>query len=1086
MNRRPTRQRSLLSLVIALALTVLFAACASRQPTVETIPAQYDTVNTADTVRFARETPSTEIPAESEEPAEPGDGDESRPGDQGESGPGESGASGDGQGSGTSDGYIGGIVLSPGPGSDGAEMSREGVTGETQGGGSGVGVDVSPFTAPGDSTAADSSLIQLDGPPVMRGFIPPSQLPDSLLAQQARLAIPMPDSAAADSLQSEMPDTLAADSLATPDRAESDLDTSIAYSAEDIFFVVPERRTILTGNATVDYKGMILRAHRIEVDWNRDTMTATPALDTVYTDTTNTEIDTVMYVGMPTFSDGGEELEGELLKVNMKTRQGYIEHGSTEYGIGIYHGTQIQKVSDDVLYVKDGYFTTSYENPPDYKFTGNEMKMIVGDKVVGKPVVLRFGEVPVFAVPFGVFSIERGRRSGILIPSYGQSGDRGRNLQDFGYYWAASDYWDLETKLDFYEKTGIMLESTLVYKDRYRYSGTLSGSIDNSNTGQNGWDLRMIHRQEFDKNTRLNVDATFVSRSTYYNNYSNDALTRVNQQIRSNATFSKNWPTQGNSLTMNLNHAQDLSDQSNNQTLPNVSYNHGRIYFFPSEQEKKKSDKGLLYEPPQPRLAPGERLSQRDDNEEKWFNSISMSYNNRFQNKRDEDRNSEDELEETWRSGFEHNLRFSAPQKVAKYFNLNPSISYNEDWLLERRAWYIDGNGTPQSAQERGFYQRRTFNASLNTTTKLYGYFPINRWTVNTIRHVVTPTISMSFRPDFSDPEFGYYQQLQRTLALPEVDADGDTTYVDSTFSYERDRYTGSLLGGTSRGRQLALNFSLNNLFQMKRILLDQEGEEIEAKTDLFTYNLSTSYNFAADSLKFGDLSASFRANPISGKNRLGPLERLSIDIQTRHSFYQYDLEANRRVDKFYWESDDFSWTNPVRMTSFSTSSQFAIAGKSPFAQRAVREEAPVDTTSDPLSTEEIRERVDRFGSTRERFGQGASSGTPWRFTGNIRYRLSMENPMDPNETFSVGGTLSLRLTERWQFSYSTQLDLISKQVVSSSLNVTRDLKSWEGSFRWSPQGIGQGFYLRIGIKAPMLQDVQLEQRRGRTPLSNF
>jgi LptD protein len=1048
--------RPLFNLLLTFVLAILFTACATTQPRQGTVSTQSDTLASSDSVVYV---PGGTVDSDSGL----GDGGGLLIGDQPDS-------------SSVYTPMPGDIVLSAGPT---ATKSAASPFANTQPGSG----DYTPVT--NDSSSATANLIQLDGPPVMRGFIQPSPISDSLFAADS-LAL---DSTALDSSLFAA-DSTAIDSLAEADTNDSDLDTTITYSAENIYFRVPDRTTILTGNASVDYKGMILRAHRIEVDWNNDLMTATPTLDTLYTDSTETEIDSLIVVGQPTFDDGGDKLEGDLLKVNIKTRAGYVEGGSTQYGIGVYHGKQIQKVSDEVLFVKDGYFTTSLDDPPDYKFTSNEMKMIVGDKVVGKPVVLRFGEVPVFAMPFAVFSIQRGRRSGILIPTYGQGGTQGRSLTGLGYYWAASDYWDLESRMSFYEKTGLMLSSNFIYRDRYNFNGAIGGSIDNRNVGPRGWDLRVLHSQQFGRNTRLKVDGKFVSSGGYYDSYSNNVNQRINQRMNSNATFSHNWPERGSSFSLNLKHEQDLEDKTNSQTLPNMSYRHGLIRFFPTEQQKKSDDKTLLYEPPQPRLAPGERVEQRDsDDEEKWYNNLTMSYNNRMQQERSEDLVSDGaggtELEETWRSGLEHNISFKAPQKVMRYLNLNPSISYNEDWMLERRNWYIDDNGLSQSIQERGFFQRRTFNASLNTTTKLYGFFPMNRWSIQTFRHVLTPTVGMSYRPDFSDPEFDYYQRLERTLEVQEIDPTTlDTLYSDVTYSDERDRYYGGILGGTSRGKRLSANFSLNNLFQMKRVKLDDEGEEIESKYDLFSYNVSTSYNFAADSLNFSDLSASFRASPITGKTKLGPLDQLNLDIQTQHSFYQYDVVNNRRSKDLYWDRDDFTGLNFLRLTSFSTSSNFAITGSSPFTARKPQAEAPPDTTTQ-RPDDDIRQQInERFSDPSERFN--GTGGSPWRVNGSIRYRLSMVNPMEPRETLFVTASLSLKLTERWSFQYSTSLDLINKDIANSNLSVKRDLESWEGTFRWSPQGINQGFYLRIGIKAPMLRDVQLEQRRRSTGFGGF
>ncbi|MBS1261555.1 MAG: LPS-assembly protein LptD [Calditrichaeota bacterium] len=890
-------------------------------------------------------------------------------------------------------------------------------------------------------------------------------------------------------------DTAAADTL----RRESDLDTSITYGAAEIRFLVPERRTMLTGNAWVKYKGMELDAHRIVVDWRRNLLRATVRYDTVYTDSTRSTIDSLAVIGLPTFKDGSQTIHGALMKINIRTKEGYVEDARTEYGIGFYRGRQVQKVSEDVLFVKDGYFTTSEQEPPDYKFTGDEMKMVWGEKVVGKPVVLRFGDVPVFGLPFGVFSIKRGRHSGLIVPTYGDDSRRGRHLKDLGYYWAASDYWDLTTTLDFYERSGVLLKSDLNYRDRHRFDGGVSGSVNNRTpSGGSGvrWDVTMRHNHDIDRYTKLRVNGTFVSSGSYYSEISDNANRRLDQRIRSNATLTHRWPESG-SMSLNLTHTQNLATGENSQTLPNLSYTMDRIYLFPSATQRKREEKDLLYEPPEPRTPPGERNGPREREQDRWYNTISLSYNSRLENQREE--GVDGPLDVTWRSGIEHSARLNAPQKLFRYFNVNPSIRYSEDWFNERRRWHLDENGNAYSTQERGFFQRRTFSGSVSATTKLYGYFPINRFTVQTVRHVLTPNLSFSYQPDFSDPIWGYYQSLERTvidtstgpirdyyqsLERREIDTStGETIH----YSGEHDRYQGTLPGGTPRGKRLSLNMSLDNLFQMKRVRLNDEGEEVESKMDLFTYNLATSYNFAADSLHFSNLSASLRANPISGKTRLGPLERLNIDLSTTHSFYQYDIDANREVDRFYWEREDLSGLNLLRMTSFQTSSSFTLSGKSPFVRAPEEEEAAPDTAAGPPEPEEIRDQIrNRFRDPSERGMRDISGGKPWTISGSIRYNLSMNNPMQPRENLYIDGTISLNLTERWQFRYSTRVDLKTREVVTSNLSVHRDLKSWEASFRWSPKGIGQGFYLRIGIKAPMLRDVQVEQRRGQGALSQF
>ncbi len=895
------------------------------------------------------------------------------------------------------------------------------------------------------------------------------------------------DSLVQDSLEA---DSTAVDTLAEQ-RRESEIDTSISYSADEISFNLPTRSSVLTGHAQVVYTDMTLKAHKIVVDWDRNIMTATPTTDTTWTDSTQTEIDTISIIGEPTFLQGNQRMTGSLMRVNMKTREGYIVDGRTQYGEGYYYGEDIQKVSDEVFYVRDGFFTSCENEEPHYCFTGDFMKMVYKQQVVGKPIVMRFGDVPVFALPFGVFSIKPGRHSGLITPTFGEDSHRGHHLQNLGYYWAASDYWDTKMLLNYYERLGLMIRSDLAYRIRYKLYGGISGSwVDQSVAGGRGgqrrWDLRVMHNQDIDPTMKLRVDGTFISDGSYYSDISTSAEQRLNQKIRSNATLTKSWPGTRSSASMNLRHEQNLVTNENSQTLPSISFRLGSAPLFPSREARKRQDKDLLYEPPQPRSEAGE---EGEESEEKWYNNITIGYGNRLENRREENlidsqgRRTTDPalgtLDEKYSSGIQHSVSMNAPQKVARYFNLTPSIRYREDWFNERRIWHattdtiaIDDSLTFRSRffdiQERGFFQRRTFSTSLTGNTKLFGYFNLNMGSVKTIRHVLTPSLSFTYRPDFSVLDWGYYQEVISTL--------GDTLF---------DRYQGSIFGATSRGKQLNLGMSISNLFQMKRVKIDEQGEEIESKSDLFTYNMGTSYNFAADSLNFSPLSSSFRASPISAKNKIGILQRLSIDISTIHSFYQFE-QGVRLVDKFYWDQPGRGFNlNFLRMTSFSTTSAFTLSGKSPFV-RTIKAEVEEDAKPDKLDLEtsaeqEIQDELgNRFDPAIERAGAGTSTVTPWNFTGQLRYNLSMSDPMNPRETIKLSGTINIQLTRKWKFTYSTGVDLVTRQVVTSNLLVTRDLHCWEATFSWSPMGIGQGFFLHIGIKTPMLRDIKLEQRRGR------
>jgi len=867
-------------------------------------------------------------------------------------------------------------------------------------------------------------------------------------------------------------------------RQSSDLDTTIFYSGDELLFDVINRASIIRGHAKIIYKDMTLTAYEILIDWKHELMTSTPLLDTLYTDSTESEIDTIKIVGKPTFDQGKQRMDGMLMRVNLKTKAGYVEGGSTDFSEGFYRGDRIQKVTDDVFFIQDGAFTTCDADPPHYKFTGSKMKMIRGDKVVGKPVVLRFGDVPVAALPFAMFSIKGGRHSGILIPTYGDDSSQGRYIRDLGYYWAASDYWDIKGMMDYFEESGFRVRSNLVYNKRYLYTGGISASYKDERNDQIYWNLAVKHNQKINERTTLRVNGDFVSSSDFYKTQTLSANQQLKQTISSDATLTTSWPTLGLTGSFNLSQDQNLRTGEYSQTFPSFSISSGSRQLFPTAEKKLSSDKTLIYQPPQERIEPG---AERPEDPDKWYNTITYTYRTSGSYKRDVDLVDADSLngnyDEESEGAMGHTVAFSAPQKVMKYITLNPTLNFKSDWMLRRYNYSLSDYGDLITTEERGFFTRQTFNASLNSSTKFYGMFNIEKGSIKAVRHVVTPSVSLNWKPDFSDKEWGYYQHLEETY----YDT-SDAEWVK--YDEELDRYKSRIVGGSPTGRQFATNFSIGNLFQMKTSNVDAEGVEKENKFDLFTVNVSSAYNFAADSLRISDLSTSLRASPISSKSAVGPLKSLNLSFSSTHSFYQYDSESKKTVDKLYMNRTGGSAYDPLRLKRISGSASFTLEFGNPLIKRESRivyEGAPEDTLDfEEQQLENIRNEFDNQFSeyetdlpTSQSGGSGGRGGAPLKLSNSLTYQNIRTDPENIKETLSLSSSISLKLTRSWAFSYRTQVNLMTREVTTGTLSVSRDLHCWSGSFSWTPTGGWQGFYLRIGIKAPMLSDVKLDQRRG-------
>ena len=150
--------------------------------------------------------------------------------------------------------------------------------------------------------------------------------------------------------------------------------------------------------------------------------------------------------------------------------------------------------------------------------------------------------------------------------------------------------------------------------------------------------------------------------------------------------------------------------------------------------------------------------------------------------------------------------------KIFKYFNVSPNISLRSDWVNRTFSGSIDStSGQINKNEVKGFNSRTTGSFNINMNTQVYGLFPVKIGKMQAIRHVISPSIGYSYRPDFSKEVFGknpgYYQMIKQD--------NGEVVYFD--------RFSGTLAGGTPRGENQSMNFSMNNVFQAKIVDGDKE-----------------------------------------------------------------------------------------------------------------------------------------------------------------------------------------------------------------------------------------------------------------------
>lgn len=825
-----------------------------------------------------------------------------------------------------------------------------------------------------------------------------------------------------------------------PERGNAKVDTTITYRAEIIDYDIPNGITFLERNARVDYRDNGLSSGKLQLTWADNMLRAEQA-----------------FGEMPTLHQpGNDPMSGDLMEFDMINERGRVFKGRTKLENGHYHGEVVHRYPGNIYYVENSKYTTCSLDNPHFYFASTRMKMMQGDKVIARPIVLYVMDVPLLGLPFAVFPNETGgRRSGWIMPSYGESKRDGQYLRGLGYFWAINDYVDFTTWLDFYDRRGLLSRNNIRYNKRYMYSGNFNINYDRQVFssdiaeifGENTklqYDFVWRHRQTFDPTQSFNVNWNFTSSPDRYSQNGMTQAVRLKQQITSSASYSKRWPGSA-SLSVSLKENYDLiAERDHNTTTPDQ--------LGQRKVEKSRTLPSISFSlPSKPIIKPASGMAEQWYNKFRW--SLTSSMNNRQLIFWEADTINADSLiwlperEKENLPSLQNSVRVSLQQNVFKYFSTTLSLGILDKWAPSSREalidpatglFAVDSSGKIIARDINEIASRQTGSLSISTQTALYGLFPVNIGNLEAIRHVIKPRVSYSYTPDFSEPilgrDMGYFQR----------DAAGE----------KFDRFAGTSLGATPRRVSQSLSFGVTNLFQSKQVI-----DGVDKKINLLTWQMSSGYDFNADSLKLQPIRSSF-SSPV--------LDKLNLDITMTHNFYDSD-EAGRPINKL------LSLPRLTRMNA-STTLKFSGGRFTPLANQAELDSAAL---ADTLASDDIDDE-EQSTYRRQIIKPRIAPGNLWEARFNLRYSLQPNLSADRRETFWANTNISVNIGGDWKVNYTARLDLLDQALVSHSLSLYREIHCWEFSFNWTPSGPGQGFIFRVNVKDADLREIKYENKGGR------
>lgn len=831
----------------------------------------------------------------------------------------------------------------------------------------------------------------------------------------------------ADSILISKKDTVAADSLASDKTAG--FDAEVEYTADGYITLVQSKsgnKIFMYKNAEVKYKDIELKADYIELNRDSNLVYAVGKPDS-----------TGAIAGKPVFTQGDQKFEADEVRYNFKTKKGIVTGVVTDQQGGFVHSGRTKLINDSTYCLRDGKYTTCNAEIPHFWLEMTKAKVLSNKKIVTGPAYLVVEGLPLYFVfiPFGFFPNSPKYSSGFLMPSYGDEINRGFFLRDLGYYWAANDYFDASVKGDLYSKgsSGIKFHSN--YRLRYKFAGSFDLQYFKNVYGdkglpdyktQNDFAITWSHSMDSKSSPSQTFSASVnFSTSSFDQNNSLSTENYLTNTKQSSISYSKRWENSPFTMSGNLRHSQNSRDTTISLTLPQLTFNMSRIYPFRSKTSTGK---------------------------EKWYEKIGVSYSMDMQNtiNTKENKLMSSSLMKDWQNGVKHTIPVSTSFKALKYITVSPSFNYSERWYTQqiRKKYNQTTQQIAVSDTIFGFTRDYDYSVSVGASTKIYGNFiPLNpKSSIKGIRHVMTPSINFSLRPDFSNPSYGMYENIEY------FDANGFPV------SYRYPKHEGSIYGTAGAGKSGSIGFNINNMLEMKKLnTKDTTSKEAFTKIKLLDQlSISGSYNLAADSLNLSNINIAARTK-VAG-----------VDLNFGAILDPYAMDNGHLINQFQFSRNG----QLARLTSANMS--FGLSFKSKQGKEKEKEEQKLTPEQkNDLEQKRIRQRSGDIP-------EYADFSVPWDLSFNYSFRYNKPDPMKSSiitQTIDFNGNVSM--TKKWKVGFSSGLDVQKLQVTFTQFNIFRDLHCMQMSLNLVPFGFRQSYSFSIRATSALLQDLKLDKRQS-------
>jgi len=874
-----------------------------------------------------------------------------------------------------------------------------------------------------------------------------------------------------------MGEARAQDTLKIP--AKRDIETTVVYAAEDSAVTdVVTKIIYLYGKAKIEYGDIKLTAAYISFDQENNTLFATGKLDSLG-----------RFRDVAKFTQGQDNYEADTMRYNFKTQKAVVIGIVTKQDEGFITSRRAKKSATGEMYALGSHYTTCNKKHPHWYINASRIKMVPNKHVICGPFNLVIADIPTpLGFAFGMFPLNEKRKSGIVVPTYGEDAQRGFFLRNGGYYWAVNDYMAADFMGGLYTNGSWELTPNFNYIKRYRYSGNFNLSINKRVGGDEfeksiGNDFRVSWSHTPTPRGRSSFSANVNFSSNNFNRRNNTF--NPQSQLSNTSNSGINYSTSFNvgksqaNLAISVTQDQNTGTGVMNLQLPNFNFSVNRIYLF--KKEGKRIPEWLKNMSIQYTLVAGADYTNNYLQRAQGFGFIVSNAANaptsivqlddplqlsagtttqpipafNLQNLPEIIRNAQ--------IGAIHSIPLSTTIKLFKHFRLSPSLSYREAWFPYKLdyAWEASKKGVRVDTL-RGFHRAYSYSASASLTTQVFGIFRFGKkGRIEAIRHTLIPNISVSFNPNQEGDKFGYFRTLQ-------INTDGRQQIVS--------RFQGfNPSAPITLNQSGVINFDIQNIFEAKiRPKLDT-GEVKKVKI-LDNLSLNSSYNLFADSLHLAPIQLNARTNIF---------QLIDINFSSTFEPYAYEavwVDADNKVlaqyksRSFRWEKGGRDWLQ-LANANLSFSANLTPEGFKKKSNEKIAGATKQLNTKNPANVDQQRAKQE-LQNMQQNPLMYVDFDIPWTLSVgyNFSYSKIGYSPQSLQQVLRFGGDLSLSKT--WKVSVSSGYDITGKAFTLTNIDFHKDLHCWDASFNWNPFGQFQSYSFDLKVKASMLQDLKVSKRR--------